>query len=308
MSIQLFAHTFLAQSSGVRSAIAGTVQQFFLEYFGAKALDVTLAYVTENGPPPVNEAIPAYRTAYGAPVYTADVPWGNDEPSTIATTTLLDGLRVVVLEDPNFDPAANNTTAVMDELANRGDETADIVEMIKTKNVERKGMIVEYDGRLRNIPEVALCGWAEAFDLTAFRQRINSATKSFIRRCLPGAQDGKRVSREVHEWNYCKTSEQLALAVSLCAAAADAGVAGVSATGDELTGNEPLSFGNFVDWEKGRKLIASIRKVRRLLRGANVKGILELTGQDRAALEQQLLDEINVDAATVQLSQIRGFD
>lgn len=304
MAGQIFNHSFFAQSSTIRSAFAKEIQQFFLEYFGAKALDVTLAFVSENPPFPTNDAIVAYRTPYGAPVYSLDVPWGNNEPSTIATEALLDDLQVVVLEDPNQDPNLVVTSLVLDELAKRNGETSDIVDHIKEKVAERKEQIVEYDGQLRFTPELLLCGWAEAFDLTAFRQRINSATKSFIRRCLPGNQDGKRVSREVHEFNYCNSSEQLDLALELVIAFTNSQAYQGNMDDAGINANRPLTYGDFVDWEQGRKLIAQIRKVRRLLRGANVKGILELTGQDSQALETQLLDQLDVSAAAAELETV----
>lgn len=233
-------------------------------------------------------------------------PLDQDDLSDVSTASMVDLLKIV-RNVGNNDPALPYTVRVLNELGSRQAEEHEIIVTQLAEKLPDEGDTLKNDLHLVNAPEVVGCGVAEAFDITDFRRWISSDAKKTLRRCRRRNGDGKRVSREVHEYNYCKKSEQLPLAVHLCSEKlnTDGDPEGNLVPGN-LQGID-MTYGRFVDWNLGRKLIAEIRKVHRVTRNANVKEVLALTNTSESDLRDQLISEIDVVPAMQQLGRLLGY-
>lgn len=224
--------------------------------------------------------------------------------SDISNSALVEALGFVRQSTIGDDPLLPGTQRILDELGRR--ITNDHVEIAEFINARRSAA----SGQWRSSPVVQAltpvhaCALAESFDLTAMRRRLASAAKQFLRRCIRSGQDGTRVSREVHEYNYCISSGQILDALRLVAFhlenndTANADI--ISAYVDNVT----VTYGEFVDWTEGRKLIAQIRKVRRAFRRANVRSALRSVGQDVESLVNEAEENLNAQNAVDQLRTI----
>lgn len=146
------------------------------------------------------------------------------------------------------------------------------------------------------------------------------APTNFIRRCNRRSSDGTRVSKEPHEYRYCRDSGQIGRVLNEARMQLervreffDVGDGELSsqdqnafALYSELANSgsgEPFqglsfdqadyTFGNFVDMLPLRDAIARSRKVRRIVRSKNSKEILSLVGLTREELIQNLVDNLD---------------
>lgn len=133
---------------------------------------------------------------------------------------------------------------------------------------------------------------------------------NFIKRCSTKSSDGKRVSRESHEWAYVRESGQwgriMRLAVDWAQGLADGSIdnagrdpAYLQAVQDAeatiainsiSTDQSDYTYGNFVDMPRTRKAIERYRKVQAIGRSANAKQILSLLGSTREQFVKLLED------------------
>lgn len=133
---------------------------------------------------------------------------------------------------------------------------------------------------------------------------------NFIRRCSTRSSDGKRVSREAHEWSYVRESGQwgriMRLAIDWAQgirngdidssgyapeylAAVDEAETLIALSGISSE-QQDYTYGNFVDMHRTRKAIERYRKVQAIGRSANAKQILQLMGSTREQFVKLLED------------------
>lgn len=291
----------------------GKVAKGLVDYLAEEYGDVITKQVTEWGIQAVQELSGSdsnddatYRLADGTPMLPYDVVGdgtGNIPMGERSTLLLVDSLRMVEETYPGSGGGNQQTRAVMDELLKRNAEIDTILTAIESKTQSIKESINGQDVALAATPRGQLCGWAEGIELDRIRKRLSKAGRANIRLCLGSNQDGKRVSREPHEYRYCKTSGQIDEAITLVYANYN-GTPLELADFDRAAVKDDFSFGMFVDMPSLRKFIARIRKVRRLLKSANVKRAFTDAGVDSAALETTLLNQLPVDAVASELNDV----
>lgn len=199
------------------------------------------------------------------------------------------------------DPAAFISDTALSEIHARDPNLDALIAANEIKLQELRARIsAQQNINLLAAPEPSLCGLAHGLDLDRLRSYLNSQTKSRIRRCLRTSGDGKRVSREVHEYNYCTSSGQISQALaSLVNYDATAGNGDLVASPATSTGT--LTYGQFVDFQELRFGIAEIRKVERIIRSANMKFVFDILGESQLnAFKSNLLNKINWSNAIEQ--------
>ena len=154
-------------------------------------------------------------------------------------------------------------------------------------------------------------------DLVATRKFPDgSGAPARIRQCNRASSDGARVSREVHEWEYCRQNQW----GDVMAEAQQWGqrVLDAVANGDEPEGNLALppgltvqmiadavqdenisfatsdyTFGNFVDGKLVRRGIEQFRRVNRSVTGARFTDLFNLLGMSRDEVRSQINNSSN---------------
>lgn len=156
-----------------------------------------------------------------------------------------------------------------------------------------------------------------------------SAPANFIRRCTTRSSDGSRVSREPHEYRYCRDSGQIGRVLSEARMqwervfghndAGDPNIlqpndSAVQAAYGEIVstdGTNPFAnisfdqsdytFGNFVDMVALRSAIERSRKLRRIVGSRNSTQILSLVGLTREQLTASLIDTLDYSELLAEL-------
>ena len=101
------------------------------------------------------------------------------------------------------------------------------------------------------------------------------AAATSLRSVTRRSSDGARVSKQEHEYRYCRDSGQIDLVFELAG----------------IPRETPMTFGRFVDSPQLRKAIECIRRVNRCVRSANVKKILTLIGISEDDLRQTIREQ-----------------
>lgn len=208
-------------------------------------------------------------------------------------------------------------TAVLNELLFRlalSDAESDTI----TNVIERKVEMSEPDGNAfaSRVPDPLL----EAFVDDSVSTPVNEGELTPENRArLPNRTlDGRRVSREYGEYQYCRSSGQLASALNFLylwdqgelqdvgESLHEEGGAGDFGSSDFL--GDVISYGQFVDMVCLRRFIALRRNLLRKVRAANVRCILALTNPptDPELLARRILAGVN-HTQTVQ-EIIRTFN
>lgn len=304
MGQELFLHSFFAQSAKFRSEMVKLIRDRMVEFSHTNARKIVLVAIDK-----AQEMITAapsgiYIDAQG----NYRIPFGIRAPEewdSISTADLINGLEIVEVVDPGNDPGAPATAQVLDSLAGREEEKELIGTLLAAKVEDFQRSMLAKDASIPHTPEMVICGWAEHFDILHVRKFMSRLSKSFFRRCLRTSTDGTRVSREVHEYDYCVKSGQLQDMITYASRWSGNYGTGSTLEDEGLSENaQDYTYGNFVDLHFGRKAIAAIRKVRRSLRRANVKSVLELTNNDIVLLENTLLENINMNDAFEELKAL----
>ena len=227
----------------------------------------------------------------------------------ISTTELTNSIEVVKMpreQDHDLDSVQANQ--VLSELVSRTDDR-DIIVRRLTEKLERFQGDHPNDAAVMSLPRAVGCGLVTGSAIDFIRKVISSASRRFLRSCFRSPQDGRRVSREVHEWNYVR-GESAQWQQMLDAVFAFSERNGTDLGGDVDVPNDVASYtyGNFVDLEQCRKAVAKIRRVRRLVRAANVRSILALVQQDPEQLIQQLVEGIDFTSCVTELIEVMGQD
>lgn len=213
--------------------------------------------------------------------------------------------------------------ASVQEIVSRMNSNPDAVEEVRQRLEEKSErtkveMAPMREKQIANLGDAALSGLLD-MDLDRIVGGIDRARK--ILGIFRRKGDGKRVSREPHEYRYCCESNQIQEVLdAIRSAIATGGNALTEAfttfssdaqdavLGDDLN-QENFSFGNFVDAPGFRRAIALFRKFRRFAFAANVKSIAKLLGTTRQAIYEDLKrqwTENSIDAQTV-LAELSGI-
>lgn len=299
MSQQLFRHTLLATNFDVFREFAKLARGAMRDHIIQTAQECIIVVID--------------RTQQDIDILLREAPWrllpfpGGGRIDDLDTGSLVDSLEVVQIPEGVDNPFDSNTTAnVMNELATRTEDKDIIIRRLQDK-VERYNALHPNDAVIQSMPKAVACGLAEALDLDFVRKILSRASKAFIRQCFRSPQDGKRVSRQKHEWDYVRgESAQWQQMVDAVKWFDDNSFSGGEALSNA---NVPLdvegyTYGNFVDLPKCRKAVAAIRKVRRLVRKANVREILSLVGQDVEQLTTDLVRSIDF---TEQINELTAY-
>ena len=310
MGQELFNHSLFGQSADLRRLFVQLVQSAAAEKTVETIQRVIVLAVDRTA-----DAIMDGPIYYRRPDGSVMIPLGGIDPlanggslEDVSLRDLIESLEVGYIEDPSIDPGAAVTSEVLGELQRRfPEDKAFITELVKQKvsDVRENGFVNE--ARIRSVPEVVTCGWASGLDLDFVRKFLSSLTKRFVRRCLGSPQDGKRVSRQKHEWDYVRgESAQWQQMLDAVKWHDD----NVFSGGEALsTANVPLdvegyTYGNFVDLAKCRKAVAKIRKVRRLVRKANVRETLSIIGQD---IEEHTTNLVRSIDFTEEINELTAY-
>lgn len=303
MSQQIVNHSIFAEGGDdlVRK-LTTLFKEGWREYFLTKVPDLTIRAIEEITDPENHPSANVFvipGLGFGIPIPLPVNPgMPADQVTAAEAAELAAKIRVVELNDDNRTTGIAETNEALNVINSHEDGGKILAEALENQQVETDHTSGS-DMSVATIPRLILCGWAEAIDLTFIRRVLTSGTKSVIRRCLNPTQDGKRVSREVHEFNYCRTSGQFREAIDLVGNSPGFDELSVVGSGDTYK-QSVTTYGHFVDLVELRKVIARVRKVRRLLRSANVKMILQLSNASFDVLEQQLLSEIDLSKAIAE--------
>lgn len=216
--------------------------------------------------------------------------------SEMTTQDLANSLRIEprpsILEMPQEEAAAflqrdSDGTAVSNELLARivlAEIEADTVrDMLRLKAEMSQP---DDNAFASSVPDNILEAFASP-ELSSAVQEDN-LTRENRSRISNRTLDGRRVSREYSEFQYCRSSGQIGSALSFLQLYDEGNVANVS---EDFTGNgygaqrlnvrglaqDDISYGQFVDMVCFRRFIALSRGIRRKVRSANVTCVLSLT-------------------------------
>ena len=245
--------------------------------------------------------------------------WNEATPEQMAMSSpeaLAGALEIHFNEEENEEVEINDavTNKVMAELQSRDDGALALANRIK--DIEEEFVFhAQLGGQIVSSGRVIGCMLAELQADNSLFKRGNfegdSKPANFIRRCSTKSSDGKRVSREPHEWAYVRSSGQfgriLRLAVDWAEkidleqiTVADGYDQGYLTQVQEMyseideadisTDQQDYSYGNFVDMVRTRKALERYRKIQATVRSANVRAVLGLLGTTREQFTTLLED------------------
>ena len=202
---------------------------------------------------------------------------------------------------------------LLTELSTRDDGPRILAECFKDKQ-DNFSFAQPFGNAIIGAGEIVGCALGELqsennlFKRTHFPADTKPA--NFIHRCSTRSSDGKRVSREAHEWAYIRESGQwgriMRLAIDWAQGLADGSISSdgydpaylqavqnaeaTIAIGSISFDQSDYTYGNFVDMPRTRKAIERYRKVQAIGRSANAKQILSLMGSTREQFVKLLED------------------
>jgi len=309
VSQEIVLHSVFASGSDkLQRLLAELFKEGFREAFVDEAARLTIRAVEDILDPENMTGQPHFVLPggkIGIPIPLPVMSTGNAVQMENQRRELASQLRVVRVEedDPNLGLA--ETRAALDIINAGSDKNQIMVEAMDDLKNERNHIA----GNVMNLgsaPETILCGWAEALSIVFVRSAVPSGIKRLIRRCLNPTTDGKRVSREPHEFNYCRDSGQIEDMVAAWKVWVDMN-GGALTAGDQIPEAHLWTYGMFVDNTEARKMIAKVRKIRRLLRSANVKRILELVDTPEPDLRATLIEQLDFTDATAEFAQLNNL-
>ena len=236
--------------------------------------------------------------------------WRDATPEQMGMSSpqaLAGALRIHFNEDENETVTIDDsvTNKVMAELQSRDDGALAFADMLGEQEDEFI-FNAQLGGQLVSGGRVVGCMLAGLQDENNIFKRGNfegdSRPANFIRRCSTKSSDGKRVSREPHEWAYVRTSGQwgriMRLAVDWAEQIQDgqittengytqeylnqaANAAAAIENQDISSDQQDYSYGNFVDMVRTRKALERYRKIQQTVRSANVRAVLGMLGTNR---------------------------
>ena len=234
--------------------------------------------------------------------------------STAAIASLL-GVHCPGMEDGPVVEDNDTVNRLLNTIADREGGPAELAEAIETRASE-----FEFEAETAlavaniSLPGGCALGILRSDNdlLSAKRFPEDSGAPRRLRNCIPKSTDGYRVSREPHEWEYCRKSQW----GDVLAEVRQWGERVVEAFDDDEIDNIPFeaddvltissirmaveedsisfatidyTFGNFVDAVYMRKGIEQFRRTNRALTGDRFTDLLTLLQQDR----EQIISNIN---------------
>ena len=297
----IFQHSAIISKVGVQRAWTKILQQVFEAAFTEMGSRIVVRAVEAVGQE-IMDAEFSYRNPVSG-MFHAPLSASNGEIEELTLRELYERLMFVEVRDDEPDPGAATTVIVLDNIQMMSEEQPELNDTILAERIEDAPDPIPQDPTIQTFPFVVGCAFAEAFDLVSLRRRLSRAAKSFLRRCLNPSSDGKRVSREPHEYSYCVSSGQIQDVFDGLRTAAENNE-DLNAIVEDLPVTNELTYGQFVDAQNFRKTIAQIRKVRRLLRSANVLEISRVGNLDLADLETNLIGSLDFTPAATELQAI----
>lgn len=236
-------------------------------------------------------------------------PGNGSNLQDLSTSELANAIEVVKMPSEQLhDLDSAQAAAVMSELVSRTDDQ-DIVVRRLTEKLERFQGVHSNDAAVMALPRAVGCGLVAGSAIDFIRRVLSSASKRFLRSCFRSPQDGRRVSREVHEWNYVRgESAQWQQMLEAVFDFADSNDDNRLVEAQVPNQTELYTYGQFVDLAQCRKAVAKIRRVRRLVRAANVRAILGLVNQDPEELISSLVEGIDFTDCVTELLEVVGND
>ena len=295
MPDQNFNHEIF-DSMSIEKAAAQSIASFLQDALFDEVNKMFVRHISEEDPDNPGGFIPSKNFMVSILQAIAnDVQEPGGDVGDMSTQDLIQGLKFLpgssafVNEQDPYPYSSPRTTSILNELASRARESKSQADFIKAAFAEKRRADAEYlssvSVELEAAPKVLHCGTALAIKgSTSARKRISSEARKKLRSCVKSPLDGRFVSREVHEYDYCVKSGQLERTLKEVE----------RRTGDEgfdsATSNvAQWSYGKFVDAVKLRKLIAAIRKAFREGNSANVRKALGITPETQEAYENQIL-------------------
>ena len=236
--------------------------------------------------------------------------WRDATPEQMGMSSpqaLAGALAIHFNEDENESVTIDDsvTNKVMAELQSRDDGALAFADRLK----EQEGEFIfnaQLGGQIVSGGRVVGCMLAELQAENNIFKRGNfegdTRPANFIRRCSTRSSDGKRVSREPHEWAYVRSSGQwgriMQLALDWGSLVEDQTITtddgysadylaqvarAVSAIDDQdiSSDQQDYTYGNFVDMVRTRKALERYRKIQGTVRSANVRAVLGMLGTTR---------------------------
>lgn len=208
--------------------------------------------------------------------------WANPEPDVpIAeqSSAQIAGGLTIKIDMGEIRNDVNITNGVIAELAARADGMSAIENALSSPPFAAPPTT---DGPLAQATDNDLALLRKAMDRQGKApDGLSEPARANLRKSTRRSTDGARVSKELHEYNYCLRSGQ---------------IDGVYDVIGESR-NAEHSYGRFVDSPLMRRAIEEIRKIRRLARSKNVKFVLDLFDITTELLESRLQDSDSEFAA-----------